>query len=173
MSNDPTKSKSLFEHVSIIPDHRVTGRCSHLLVDIVIIAITSILCGADDWNIIAGFGKAKEKWFRKFLQLPSGIPSHDTFRRVFAKISPSAFQECFIEWVRDIAGTIEGVIAIDGKTLRRSHDRGIGEKAIHMVSAWAADNSLVLGQVKTDMRSLMRSRPSQNYSDYWILVAVS
>ena len=153
MSNDPIKSKSLLEHVSIIPDYRVTGRCTHLLEDIVVIAITSILCGADDWNSIEGFGKAKEEWFRKFLQLPSGIPSHDTFRRVFAKISPSAFQECFIDWVRAVAGTIEGVIAIDGKTLRRSHDRGIGKKAIHMVSAWAAENSLVLGQVKTDEKS--------------------
>jgi predicted transposase YbfD/YdcC len=153
MSDDPTNSQSLIEHVSIIPDPRVTGRCNHLLVDIIVIAITAILCGADDWNSIEGFGKAKQEWFRRFLQLPSGIPSHDTFRRVFARISPSAFQECFIEWVRDVAGTIKGVIAIDGKTLRRSHDRGIGKKAIHMVSAWAAENSLVLGQVKTDEKS--------------------
>ncbi|MCP3866935.1 MAG: ISAs1 family transposase [Gammaproteobacteria bacterium] len=153
MSDDPTNSNSLLEYVSIIPDPRVTGRCNHLLVDIIVIAITAILCGADDWNSIEGFGKAKQEWFRRFLQLPSGIPSHDTFRRVFTRISPSAFQECFIEWVRDVAGTIEGVIAIDGKTLRRSHDRGIGKKAIHMVSAWAAENSLVLGQVKTDEKS--------------------
>jgi len=153
MSNDPTNTKSLIEHISIIPDPRVTGRCNHLLVDIIVIAIIAILCGADDWNSIEGFGKAKQEWFRRFLQLPSGIPSHDTFRRVFARIAPSAFQECFIEWVRDVAGTIEGVIAIDGKTLRRSHDRGIGKKAIHMVSAWAAENSLVLGQVKTDEKS--------------------
>lgn len=153
MSNDPTESKSLLEHVTIIPDHRVTGRCNHLLVDIIVVAIIGILCGADDWNSIEGFGKAQEKWFRKFLQLPCGIPSHDTFRRVFAQISPSAFQECFIGWVRDVAGTIKGVIAIDGKTLRRSHDRDLGKKAIHMVSAWAAENSLVLGQVKTDEKS--------------------
>jgi len=153
MSNDPTNSKSLIEHVSIIPDPRVTGRCNHLLLDIIVIAITAILCGADDWNSIEGFGKAKEEWFRRFLQLPSGIPSHDTFRRVFAQISPSSFQECFIGWVRDVTGTMKGVIAIDGKTLRRSHDRGLGKKAIHMVSAWAAENSLVLGQVKTDEKS--------------------
>ncbi len=153
MSNDPTKSKSLIEHVSLLPDPRVTGRCDHLLVDIVVIAITAILCGADDWNSIENFGEANEKWFRKLLPLPCGIPSHDTFRRVFAKLSPSAFQDCFIGWVRDVAGTIKGVIAIDGKTLRRSHDRGLGKKAIHMVSAWAAENSLVLGQVKTDEKS--------------------
>jgi predicted transposase YbfD/YdcC len=153
MSENPTQSKSLIEHVRLIPDHRVTGRCDHLLVDIIVIAITSILCGAEDWNSIEGFGKAKEAWFRKFLQLPCGIPSHDTFRRVFLQISPTAFQACFIGWVRDVAGTIKGVIAIDGKTLRRSHNRVLGKKAIHMVSAWAAENSLVLGQVKTDEKS--------------------
>jgi len=153
MSNNPSESKSLIEHVSAIPDHRITGRCDHLLVDIVVIAILSILSGADDWNSIEGFGKAKEEWFRKFLQLPNGIPSHDTFRRVFARISPSAFQDCFIGWVQAVAGTIKGVIAIDGKTLRRSHDRVLGKKAIHMVSAWSAENNLVLGQVKTDEKS--------------------
>jgi predicted transposase YbfD/YdcC len=153
MSNDSTNSKTLIEHLSIIPDPRITGRCNHLLVDIMLIAITAILCGADDWNSIEGFGKAKEAWFRRFLKLPSGIPSHDTFRRVFARLSPSAFQEAFVEWVRDVAGTIQGVIAIDGKTLRRSHDRALGKKAIHMVSAWAAENGLVLGQVKTDEKS--------------------
>jgi len=153
MRNDPTNTKSLIEHISIMPDPRVTGRCNLRLVDSIVIAIIAILSGADDWNSIEGFGKAKQEWFRKFLQLPSGIPSHDTFRRVFAQIAPAAFQECFIEWVRDVADTIKGVIAIDGKTLRRSHDRVIGKKAIHMVSAWAAENSLVLGQVKTDEKS--------------------
>ena len=145
MSNDPTKSKSLIEHVRLLPDPRVTGRCNHLLVDIIVIAITAILCGADDWNSIEGFGKAKEEWFRRFLQLPAGIPSHDTFRRVFARISPSAFQECFIDWVRDVAGTIKGVIAIDGKTLRRSHDRGLGKKAIHYGQRLGRRKQLSLG----------------------------
>ncbi len=153
MNDDPTKTKSLLEHISILPDPRVSGRCDHLLVDIVVIAIIAVLCGADDWNTIEGFGKAKENWFRRFLQLPCGIPSHDTFRRVFGRISPAAFQECFIGWVRDVAGTIQGVVAIDGKTLRRSHDRRLGKKAIHRVSAWAAENHLVLGQIKTDEKS--------------------
>lgn len=124
-----------------------------MLVDIIVIAITSILCGADDWNSIERFGKIKEEWFSTFLKLPNGIPSHDTFRRVFTQLAPSEFQECFVGWVRGVAGTIKGVIAIDGKTVRRSHDRGIGKKAIHMVSAWAAENNLVLGQVKTDEKS--------------------
>ncbi len=153
MSDYQETANSLLEHVGLIEDPRVTGRCNHLLVDIITIAITSILCGADDWNSIERFGKTKEQWFSKFLQLPDGIPSHDTFRRVFAQLDPCAFQECFIGWVRDVAGTIKGVIAIDGKTLRRSHDRNRGKKAIHMVSAWAAENSLVLGQVKTDEKS--------------------
>ena len=153
MSDYQETANSLLDHVSLIEDPRVTGRCNHLLVDIITIAITSILCGADDWNSIERFGQIKEKWFSRFLQLPDGIPSHDTFRRVFAQLDPSAFQECFIGWVRDVAGTIEGVIAIDGKTVRRSHDRNRGKKAIHMVSAWAAENSLVLGQVKTDEKS--------------------
>jgi predicted transposase YbfD/YdcC len=153
MSDYQETANSLLEHVGLIEDPRVTGRCNHLLVDIITIAITSIVCGADDWNSIERFGKTKEQWFSKFLQLPDGIPSHDTFRRVFAQLDPSAFQECFVGWVRDVAGTIKGVIAIDGKTLRRSHDRNRGKKAIHMVSAWAAENSLVLGQVKTDEKS--------------------
>ena len=153
MSNNQKISNSLIEHVSLIEDTRVTGRCDHLLVDIIIIAITSILCGADDWNSIERFGKIKEEWFSTFLKLPNGIPSHDTFRRVFAQLAPSEFQECFVGWVRGVAGTIKGVIAIDGKAVRRSHDRGIGKKAIHMVSAWAAENNLVLGQVKTDEKS--------------------
>lgn len=153
MSNSQRNSNSLIEHVRLIKDPRVTGRCDHFLVDVIIIAITSIICGADDWNSIERFGQTKEKWFRGFLQLPNGIPSHDTFRRIFSQLSPSTFQECFTGWVRDVAGTIKGVIAIDGKTLRRSHDHGIGKKAIHMVSAWASDNSLVLGQVKTDEKS--------------------
>ena len=153
MDDDPRKTKPLVEHIRILADPRVRGRCEHLLVDIVVIAITAVLCGADDWNTIEGFGKAKEDWFRTFLQLPNGIPSHDTFRRVFARLSPASFQECFVGWVREVAGTIQGVVAIDGKTLRRSHDRRLGKKAIHMVSAWAAENRLVLGQIKTDEKS--------------------
>ena len=153
MDGDPRKTKPLVEHIRILPDPRVTGRCDHLLVDIVVIAITAVLCGADDWNTIESFGEAKEDWFRTFLQLPSGIPSHDTFRRVFARLSPASFQECFVGWVREVAGAIQGVVAIDGKTLRRSHDRSLGKKAIHMVSAWAAENRLVLGQIKTDEKS--------------------
>jgi predicted transposase YbfD/YdcC len=112
-----------------------------------------MICGADDWVSIAGFGEAKEEWFREFLELPNGIPSHDTFGRTFSLLSPKAFQESFTCWIHSLTGVFEGLVAIDGKTLRRSHDRQAGKAAIHMVSAWASENGLVLGQVKTEEKS--------------------
>ncbi len=145
--------RSLIEHIRQIPDPRIEKKCRHKLEDIVAISICAILCAADDWNAIEGFGKAKQEWFRSFLELPNGIPSHDTFRRVFSILSPAAFERFFTDWVRQVAGLIKGVVAIDGKTLRRSHDRGLGKSAIHMVSAWSAENSLVLGQIKTEEKS--------------------
>jgi len=147
------QSQSLVEHIKKIPDPRIKGKCSHKLVDIVAISICAILCGADDWNAIEDFGNAKQSWFEGFLELPNGIPSHDTFRRLFSLLSPEAFEHFFTEWVQDIAGLVQGVIAIDGKTLRRSHDHLLGKKAIHMVSAWSVENQMVLGQVKTEEKS--------------------
>ena len=145
--------KSLFDHVSLIPDPRMKNKCRHKMEDIVMISICAILCGADDWNSIARFGVSKKNWLLEFLELPNGIPSHDTFRRLFSILSPDAFRNFFSDWVRDIAGVVNGVIAIDGKTLRRSHDKRLGIGAIHMVSAWSADNGIVLGQVKTEEKS--------------------
>jgi len=145
--------KSLTEHIKLIPDQRIQLKCRHRLVDIITISICSIICGADDWNSIERFGNAKLDWFQEFLELPNGIPSHDTFRRVFSMLSPDAFQNFFVNWVRDVAGLVSGVVAIDGKTLRRSHDKRIGKSAIHMVSAWSAENNMVLGQVKTEEKS--------------------
>jgi len=143
------------EHFSDLADpRRETENKLHYFIDILIIAICGAICGANDWVAIARFGKAKEAWFRQFLELPNGIPSHDTFNDVFAKISPDRFQQCFISWVGSIAHLLPGeVIAIDGKTLRRSHDRTSGKPPIHMVSAWATQNSLVLGQLKTEEKS--------------------
>ena len=129
--------RPLIEHISLIDDPRIQKKCRHRLVDIVAIAICAILCGADDWNAIERFGNARKDWFMTFLELPNGIPSHDTFRRLFSILSPDDFREFFTEWVRDIAGLVKGVIAIDGKRLRRSHDKRISKSAIHMVSAWA------------------------------------
>ncbi|MCP3930890.1 MAG: ISAs1 family transposase, partial [Bacteroidetes bacterium] len=126
----------------------------HKLIDIMTIAICASICSADTFKQIEDFGKAKIKWFKKFLELPFGIPSHDTFGRIFACIDPKEFQRCFINWVQAIQETMEGeIIAVDGKTLRRSFDSNTDKKAIHMVSAWASENGFVLGQIKTEEKS--------------------
>jgi predicted transposase YbfD/YdcC len=137
-----------------LPDPRVQGRCDHKLMDIIIIAICGVLCGADSWVGIETVGKGKEAWLRQFLDLEHGIPSHDTFGDVFAKIDSEAFQRRFMQWVESVFRITKGqVVAIDGKTLRGSHDRAIGKDAIHLVSAWASTNGIVLGQRKTDAKS--------------------
>lgn len=132
-----------------MPDPRVTGRCDHKLLDIIIIAVCGVLCGADSWVAIEMVGKAKEGWFREFLELEHGIPSHDTFGYVFAKLDHEAFQTRFIRWVEAVTTVTQGqVVAIDGKTARGSHDKINGKAAIHLVSAWASENGIVLGQRK-------------------------
>ena len=143
----------LIFHFSDLEDPRNDNR-RHLLLDIIVIAICAAICGADTWTDVELFGQAKEQWFRKFLELPHGIPSHDTFGRVFALIDPEQFQACFRDWIAAVEERTEGeIIALDGKQLRRSHDKAEGKKAIYMVSAWASENSLVLGQQKVDDRS--------------------
>jgi predicted transposase YbfD/YdcC len=147
-------SSTIVSHFSVIKDPRVTGRSDHKLIDIIVIAICGMICGCDDWIAIEDFGKIRYEWFKKFLELPNGIASHDTFGRVFSLIAPKHFQECFLSWIRSVAKISGGeIIPIDGKTLRRSHDSNAGKAAIHMVSAWAAGNRLVLGQVKTEEKS--------------------
>ncbi len=121
--------------------------------DIIILAICGVLCGADGWVEIEEFGKAKEAFFTELLTLPNGIPSHDTFGRVFALIDPKQFEASFVQWVQGISQTVKGVIAIDGKTLRRSHDQESEKKALHVVSAWAVENRLVLAQLATEEKS--------------------
>ena len=126
----------------------------HLLLDIIVISICAAICGADTWTDVELFGQAKERWFRTFLELPHGIPSHDTFSRVFALIDAEQFQESFRNWIAAVEERTKGeIIALDGKQLRRSHDKAEGQKAIYMVSAWASENSMVLGQRKVDDRS--------------------
>ena len=113
-----------------------------------------LICGADNWVDIELFGNCKEEWFKSFLELPNGIPSHDTFGDVFARLDPEQFQHCFIEWVQAVAQLTQGeVVAIDGKTVRRSHDRTLGKGAIHMVNVWASSNGLALGQGKVEEKS--------------------
>lgn len=137
-----------------LPDPRMNRTRRHELPDILVIAICAIICGAEDWVSVALFGRCKEAWFRSFLRLPHGIPSHDTFGRVFSALGPKAFSERFTRWVQAISEVTEGdVVAIDGKTLRRSFDRASSKAAIHMVSAWSRANGLVLGQVKTAAKS--------------------
>jgi len=145
---------SIAKHFSKVKDPRIDRTKRHRLLDILIIAICAVICGADSWVDIELFGKTKIEWLKTFLKLPNGIPSHDTFGRVFAALNPQEFESSFMEWVQAINLLTQGqVIAIDGKQLRGSHDRGIGKNAIYMVSAWATENQLVLGQRKVDDKS--------------------
>ncbi len=141
-------------HFSNIDDPRIERRKLHKLIDIITISICAVICGADTWEDIELFGESKQEWLKKFLELPNGIPSHDTFSRVFARINPEQFQNSFINWIQSISKlTNQEIIAIDGKTLRGSYDTSNDKAAIHMVSAWASANCLVLGQVKVNEKS--------------------
>ncbi len=145
---------SIEHHFSGLEDPRIDRTKLHKLLDIVVIAICAVVCGADSWVDVEMFGHAKHKWLKTFLELPNGIPSHDTFGRVFGMLDPEQFQRCFLDWIMAVSQITRGqVIAIDGKTLRGSYDKGLGKGAIVMVSAWATANRLVLGQVKVDDKS--------------------
>ena len=142
------------QHFGDLSDPRIDRTKLHKLLDILVIAICAVIAGADNWEDVEEFGKARLEWFQTFLELPNGIPSHDTFTRVFARLDPEQFQAGFLRWMSAVSEVIGGqVIAIDGKVLRRSHDKGIDKAAIDMVSAWATANRLVLGQVKVDEKS--------------------
>lgn len=147
-------SASIIEHFSSIPDPRLNRRKLHKLNDIFFITLCAVICGANDWVAIEEFGKAKKSWFDELLGLENGIPSHDTFGNVFAAIDTQKFSECFSRWVADLTELSgENIIAIDGKCLRRSMDKASNKAAIYMVSAWATENQLVLGQQKVDEKS--------------------
>lgn len=145
---------TLIDHFSDIPDPRRARTRLHALRDILVLSILAVICGADGFVAIEQFGKAKEDWLRTFLPLENGIPSHDTLGRVFSLLDPKAFTERFMAWVGTVAKLTAGeVVAIDGKTVRRSMD-GAGDRGpIHLVAAWAAQNRLVLGQVRTSEKS--------------------
>ncbi len=145
---------TITEHFADLPDPRRQAGRRHYLSDLFTLAICAVICGADEWSTMAEFGRSKEGWFKSFLRLPHGIPSEDTFARVFAALEPEAFERCFLSWVKALAGSSKGeLIAIDGKTLRRSFDRADKKAAIHMVSAWVAHNNFCFGQLATDAKS--------------------
>lgn len=144
-------AEDFFSHFRIVRDPRIERTKKHPLESILFIAMCGVICGADSWIEIEQFGEDKEEWLRRYIDLPHGIPSHDTFGRVFALLDPEEFQKCFLSWVRSIyQRTQREVIAIDGKTLRRSHDRRNGIEALHLVHAWASENHLMLGAVKAE-----------------------
>ena len=152
--NMESATPSILEHFRDLDDPRSDINKMHNLNDIITIAICASICGADKWTQIADFGRAKRDWLCKILELPNGIPSHDTFRRVFTRIAPESFHACFQTWVQSIFTATNGqVVAIDGKTARRSGNARSGQPPLHIVSAWASENNLLLGQVKTDAKS--------------------
>lgn len=138
----------------MLQDPRVERTRKHSFEAVLVIAVCGFICGVDSWVELEEFGEEKREWFETFLDLPNGIPSHDTFGRIFAALDPEQFSRCFITWSEAVREVTSGeIVSIDGKTLRRSFDRASSKAAIHMVSAWASKNSLVLGQVKTEEKS--------------------
>jgi predicted transposase YbfD/YdcC len=141
-------------YFSILPDPRVDRTKKHRLIDILFIAVCTIICGGESFTDMQDFGEAKQAWLSKLLELPHGIPSHDTFGRVFSLVDPQAFGECFLRWSAALHEATKGeVIALDGKTLRHSFDAATGKSALHLVSAWATRNGIALGQLKVDGKS--------------------
>ncbi len=147
-------SSTLLDEIKHLDDPRTKREPKHLLIDIVTIAILATLAGADSMSAVETYGKAKEKWLSTFLELPHGIPSHDTFSRVFGRIDPEQFNRFFQRWIEHITAQLAiKLIHIDGKTLRGSYDRESQLKALHSVSAWASEHQLVLAQTRVDAKS--------------------
>lgn len=146
--------QSLVTHFGNIQDPRVERTKKHQLKDILVIAILAIIAGAQGWEDIENYGISKQKWLKQFLVLPNGIPSDDTFRRVFEFIDPEALHRCFVRWVETLVTQMAGeIVSIDGKTVRGSYDRTQGKSALHVISAWASEQHLVLAQVKVEDKS--------------------
>ncbi len=146
-------SRSLIDCFSDLKDPRIDRSKRHPLIAIIVISICAVICGSEGWEDIAEFGEARLEWFERFLDLPNGIPSHDTIARVFARLDPREFEKRFRQWVESLREQLSEVVAVDGKISRGSHNRAAGKKAIGMVSAWAHDNGMVLGQLKVDDKS--------------------
>ena len=147
------KSARIQDHFAELTEPR-RGEVTYPLINVVVIALCAVICGADDFVAIAKFGHTKQSWLARFLDLKSGIPSHDRFNAILAAIKPAEFEKCLLSWITALHDITDGqVIAIDGKTLRRSFDAASSKAAIHMVSAWATANHISLGQVVVDAKS--------------------
>jgi predicted transposase YbfD/YdcC len=147
-------SFAFWNHFCTLRDPRVRGRCAHRLLDIVCIAVCAVVAGADDWTMVAAFGQRRLDWLRRFLPLPNGAPSHDTFERLFARLDPQAFARCFLRWTQSLGAAL-GLkqVAVDGKSLCGSASPAAGLRALHLVSAWATENQLALGQLAVEAKS--------------------
>jgi len=144
----------MFVFFAEVPDPRVERTRRHDLLEVIVIAVLAAVCGADDWTEVWEFATAREKWLRSFLELRHGVPSQSTFQRVFRALDATAFRAAFLEWTKSLVGSTEGkLVAIDGKTLRRSFTTPAKSDARHIVSAWVSENHLVFGQVATEAKS--------------------
>jgi predicted transposase YbfD/YdcC len=150
-----TVNASIVEHFQALEDPRIARTKKHLLLDILVIAVCTLLTGGEGFQDMELFGKSKRAWLQTFLALPHGIPSHDTFGRVLARLHPQRFRECFLAWTQAVAQLTQGaLISLDGKTVKASFDRATASSPLHMLSAWCSENGgLVIGQIKTDTKS--------------------
>ncbi len=146
----PVRALALASSFATVDDPRIERTKAHNLLDNIIITLCAVIGGADDWVGVEEFGTSNEAWLKECLELPNGIPSHATFGRVFARIDPEQFQQRFLSWIQAVQTVRTDVIALDGKTHRGSHDRPNGKAALHLVSSWATENRVVLGQIAVD-----------------------
>src|SRR5262245_63458683 len=155
MSMASPVNASIVEHFQTLADPRIDRTKKHLLLDILVIALCALLTGGEGFQDMELFGKSKQAWLQTFLTLPHGIPSHDTFGRVFARLNPQRFQQCFLSWTQAVAQFTQGaLVSLDGKTVKAFFDRATASSPLHMLSAWCSDHGgLVLGQIKTDQKS--------------------
>lgn len=157
MADSTIALHSVVKHFESLPDPRHTRNRRHLLVDVIVISVCGVIVGCEGPTAIVRWAKAKEDWLRQLLELPNGIPSRDCVRRVLSALKPEAFQKCFQCWIAecltDDAGGLHRTIAIDGKTMRRSHDRAAGLDPLHLVSAWSSEQGIALGQIATEEKS--------------------
>ena len=150
--NDPT-APAFLTHFQAVEDPRQVGKILYPLDEILLLVLCGVISGADGWTSIALYGQKKLELLRRFLPYENGTPSHDQLEILFSRLNMEEFQSCFISWIASLNETLEGVVAVDGKTLRRSFDTNSNQAAIHMVSAWSCGQKLVIGQRKVDDKS--------------------